>query len=58
MSPSVVEAGLGCRRPSDGVSYGRGFTVGGRTVPALGGGREGRPYIQEERPCPLPLRLA
>src|SRR5262249_26229142 len=31
---AVVEAGLGCRRPADGVSYCRGSPVGGRTAPA------------------------
>src|SRR4029450_312549 len=31
-----VGAGLGCRRPADGVSYCRVSFVGGRTVPARG----------------------
>jgi hypothetical protein len=41
----VVGAALGCRRPSDGVSYCRGSSFGRRTVAALGvwaGGK--RPY--------------
>ncbi len=33
--PPVVGAGLGCRRPADGVSYSRGSSAGGRTTPAL-----------------------